>query len=58
VGRQSIVLNRITRELSSNRTLADWEHDLREFVGHTPFEVIAGALLGIFIAWLWLTIAP
>jgi acid phosphatase family membrane protein YuiD len=58
VGRQSIVLNRITRELSFHRLLADWEHDLREFVGHTPFEVIAGALLGIFTAWLWFTIAP
>ena len=58
VGRQSRVLNRITKELSFNRPLAEWEQDLREFVGHTPVEVIVGALLGIFIAWLWFTIAP
>ncbi len=56
VGRQSRVLNRITRELSSNRPLANWEQDLREFVGHTPVEVIVGSLLGIFIAWIWFTI--
>ena len=29
----------------------------REFIGHTPFQVFAGAILGIFIAWLWLTIS-
>ncbi len=58
VGRQSIVLNRIMREIRFRRPLADWEHDLREFVGHTPFQVIIGAALGIIVAWLWFTIAP
>ena len=28
--------------------------NLRELLGHTPFEVIMGALLGMLIAWLML----
>ncbi len=58
VGRQSIVLNRVMREIRFRRPTAEWEHDLREFVGHTPFQVIIGAALGIIVAWLWFTIAP
>jgi acid phosphatase family membrane protein YuiD len=33
------------------------EAGLRELMGHTPFEVIVGAVLGIGLAWLWLFIA-
>ena len=58
VSRQSIILNRIVRELIDKRPRGEVEHDLREFIGHTPFQVIAGAALGIFIAWLWLTVSP
>jgi acid phosphatase family membrane protein YuiD len=54
VGRLSIVLNRIVREIFYKRPRGEVERDLREFVGHTPFQVIAGAALGIFIAWLWI----
>jgi acid phosphatase family membrane protein YuiD len=36
--------------------MAELERDLREFIGHTPFQVIAGAALGIIVAWLWITI--
>ncbi len=57
VGKQSIVLNRIVREIRSRRPFLELERDLREFIGHTPFEVIIGALLGITIAWLWFTIS-
>ena len=57
VSRQSIVLNRIVRELMEKRPRGEVERDLREFIGHTPFQVIAGAGVGIFIAWLWLTIS-
>jgi len=57
VGQQSVVLNRIVRELRSRRPIAELERDLREFIGHTPFQVIVGAALGILIAWLWLTIS-
>jgi len=57
VSRQSIILNRIVKELLEKRPRGEVERDLRELIGHTPFQVIAGATLGIFIAWLWLTIS-
>ena len=57
VGRQSVVLNRIMRELKLRRPITELERDLKEFVGHTSFQVIIGGLLGIFIALLWLAIA-
>ena len=57
VGQQSVILNRIIQELRFRRPMAELERDLREFIGHSPFQVFAGASLGIFIAWLWLTIS-
>ncbi len=57
VSKQSTVLNRIVKELLEKRPRDELERDLREFIGHTPFQVIAGAVLGIFVAWLWLTIS-
>ena len=57
VGQQSVVLNRIIRELRLRRPLTELGRDLREFIGHTQFQVIIGALLGIVIAWSWLAIA-
>jgi hypothetical protein len=57
VGKQSVVLNRIIRELRLRRPMIEVERDLREFIGHTSFQVAVGSLLGIFIAWLWLTVA-
>ncbi len=57
VGRQSRILNRIVKELREKRPRGEVERDLREFIGHTQFQVIAGAILGIFIAWVWLTIS-
>jgi len=57
VGQQSAVLNRIVREFRYRRPLAEVERDLREFIGHTPFQVIVGAALGILVAWLWLTLS-
>jgi len=57
VGRQSIILNRIVKELLEKRPRGEVERDLREFIGHTPFQVIAGAVLGILVAWLWLFIS-
>ena len=57
VSQQSIILNRIVRELLEKRPRGEVERDLREFIGHTPFQVIAGAVLGILTAWLWLTIS-
>lgn len=57
VGRQSVVLNRIVQEIRFRRPVAELERDLREFIGHTQFQVVIGALLGIGIAWLWFTIS-
>ncbi len=57
VSRQSVILNRIVRELLEKRPRDEVERELREFIGHTPFQVIAGAVLGIFVAWLWLFIS-
>ena len=57
VGRQSKILNRMVKELRDKRPIGAMERELREFIGHTPFQVVAGALLGIFIAWLWLTVS-
>ena len=57
VGQQSALLNRLVREFRTKTTLQDWEKDLREFIGHTPFQVFVGAVLGILIAWLWIVIS-
>ncbi len=57
VGRQSVVLNRIVQEIRFRRPVAELERDLREFIGHTQFQVTIGALLGIGIAWIWFTIS-
>jgi uncharacterized protein len=53
VGRQSIILNKILHELREHRP-QDVEHDVRELIGHTPFQVFSGGLLGIGIALIWL----
>jgi uncharacterized protein len=47
-GRQAQVLNRIVDDLFHQEGLK--EERLRELIGHTPVEVIAGALLGILVA--------
>ncbi len=57
VGQQSVVLNRIIRELRLRRPITELGRDLREFIGHTQFQIIIGTLLGIVIAWSWLAIA-
>jgi uncharacterized protein len=49
VGQQSVIINRIVKSHK-----LEIEHDLREFIGHTPFQVLIGALLGVFIAWTWM----
>lgn len=54
VGEQSVVLNRIILELKRREPLVKIEADIRELMGHTKFEVVAGGALGILIAWVWL----
>jgi uncharacterized protein len=58
VGQQSVIINRIVKEIQFKSPKDRMEHDLREIIGHTPFQVTMGAALGILIAWSWLTISP
>lgn len=50
-GKQAHILNKITEDIYWQGRIK--EHRLRELVGHTPVEVIAGGLLGIAIAFLF-----
>ncbi len=54
VGKHSAFLNHLIRELSFKSSRMEREEDFREFIGHTPFQVLIGALLGILITWLWI----
>ena len=47
-GKQAQVINKLVMELFSNKEGFDVK--LKEVLGHTPFQVIMGALLGIVIA--------
>jgi len=49
-GEQAKVLNKIILEFFEERKIRD--KNLKELVGHTPFEVIVGALIGILMAWI------
>ena len=47
-GRQARILNKITEDIYWQGKVQ--ERRLRELIGHTPVEVIAGTILGILIA--------
>ncbi len=49
-GEQAKVLNKIILEFFREIKLKDKR--LKELVGHTPFEVIVGAFMGIVMAWI------
>jgi len=55
VSTQSTMLNRILEELFKNNP--EFQQRLRELIGHTKWEVAAGAILGILfaflLAWNW-----
>ncbi|MBR2292979.1 MAG: divergent PAP2 family protein [Clostridia bacterium] len=48
-GEQAKIINRITRELFSGKS-EEVNTGLKELVGHTPFQVLMGALLGVCVA--------
>ena len=48
-GEQAKILNRITKELFSGKT-DEINTGLKELVGHTPFQVLVGAIVGIITA--------
>ncbi len=51
-GIQARILNQIIDELFQGHPIS--EVRLRELLGHTPFQVVVGAALGIVLAWAWL----
>ena len=50
-GKNAAVINRLIEQLIRDGLSFDEEH-LKELVGHTPIQVMAGALLGILIGTL------
>ena len=50
VGKQAVLMNRMIDDIYAQGKLS--EQHLREFLGHTPVEVLAGALLGITVSFL------
>jgi acid phosphatase family membrane protein YuiD len=56
VGQHSVVLNRLIKEMSFKVTKEERQKAFREFIGHTPLQVIIGAILGVLIAWIWIVV--
>ena len=48
-GQQAAILNRIVEKLGKEE-LSETGQKLKELLGHTPMEVLAGAILGLIIA--------
>ena len=51
-GEQAKILNRITKELFSGKA-EEINTGLKELVGHTPFQVLVGAIVGIITALIY-----
>lgn len=49
VGKQAGILNRIVEDIYFKKPIK--EERLLELVGHTPVQVLAGALYGAFLSW-------
>ena len=50
-GKHAKILNRVLEE--RRRYNAEEMHELKEFLGHTPLEVLMGAILGLIIPFLF-----
>lgn len=50
VGRQAVLMNKMIDEIYAEGKFS--EQHLREFLGHTPVEVLVGAVLGVAISFL------
>ena len=48
VGKQAIILNTILADIYKHRHIG--QEKLKELIGHTSYEVFAGAILGIVVA--------
>lgn len=60
-GQHASVLNLIIAELPSNHPAAEMVA-LKETLGHTPVQVLVGAIVGFLMSWvfisLWMLVAP
>ena len=52
VGKQATVLNKMIDNIRKKESPALLDGNLKELIGHTPLEVLGGAVLGIAIAFL------
>ncbi|MCX7780228.1 MAG: divergent PAP2 family protein [Negativicutes bacterium] len=50
-GKQAKVINKLVREMKVEHKVRDTR--LKELLGHTPLEVLAGAVLGFAVAYLF-----
>lgn len=62
-GKQAEVINQISEELNRKKKKPTFEDTLKVLLGHTPLQVLCGALLGVMMAffcqhWLFLKIYP
>lgn len=53
-GNQAIVLNKMIEELFQGHPMSDEE--LKEILGHTPTQVFFGAVLGVTMTWIGMTL--
>jgi len=53
-GKQAIIIKEISKLMEDMGKDISGEEKLKEFVGHTPMQVVAGALLGVCVALFWL----
>ncbi len=51
-GHQAAILNQMLRELFSQHPTLKFKN-LKELLGHTPMQVLVGAMLGIGVAFAW-----
>ena len=49
-GKQAVILNRLLLDNPFSWSGEEFEKKLKEYVGHTPLQVLMGAILGLFIA--------
>ncbi len=49
-GKQASVLNKIAENIRKKEGHKIIDENLKEFLGHTPIEVFAGAILGVVVA--------
>lgn len=50
-GKQARILNQLMDELFSDNPSFN-EERLKELLGHTPFQVVVGSVLGVVVSWI------